>query len=130
MMERPTLRCGFCGRRARFAAGNTACLRCTGYTSSTPGPEHKLTGGTWQNDHGIQRWVRDAIEPKPVPVLAKRGPKPIPDFFVWDWPDLIEARRIHAMGDRTPWAIEGNRVYKRKTKRRQRAGKNEKEEVA
>ena len=115
--------CAKCRTRRRIVDPSGICIDCRQGINT-------LTGGAWHNVRGIQRWIANPIELLPVPVTVKRGPKPIPDFFVWDWPDLIEAKRLHDRGDRTPWAIEGKRVYKRKTKRRQRAGKNEKEAVA
>ena len=127
-----TRKCPYCGISRNMPKQHEACVTCRRYTALNPGPKHALTGGEWQNVGGIQRWVCDEPVPDFVAIKppAKRGPKPHLDAFDWTWTDLIEARRQHAAGHRSPWAIEGNRVYKRETKRRQRATKTERKEAA
>ena len=106
-------------------------------TTSTDDP----TANSYRNCGTMAAYRRHLNEGRPTCIACRaaraakaarsRTRKPrLPDFFVWDWPDLIEARRLHAIGDRTPWAIEGNRGYKREAKRRQRAAKNKQKEAA
>ena len=126
-MSTPRANCAHCGERGRIVDPIAGCIRCRRNARETPGYTDQLTGGSWRPVRGIQRWVADEPVPDLVPVKspAKRGPKPKPNTYDWTWTDLIEARRQHASGYRSTWAIEGNRVYKRETKRRQRAAKTE-----
>lgn len=76
----------------------------------------ELTDGQWvTKPGGLRVWV-------PAP-RRNHGRAPQPTQFFWD---TATARRAHAnfyRGERDPWTVEGERVYQRNRKRRQRARK-------
>ena len=115
-------RCPRCGRKTR----SEVCRKCWAAEINELG----LPPGDWVLRGNTRVWVRDEPDSVPINPPVKRGPKPIPDMFEWTMTDLIEARRQHASGHRTPWAIEGKRVYKREAQRRRRATKTQARKAA